>query len=174
MYLYQVGWGGYEGHEVIILEHTKEFYKREFVHMIRESILEVLLNRDPFFMEIEGKYLETDIGMARDRLKEERKNKKDNKNKVTQEDINKYLENFARKFYTNFSEIIYEVIEMLVKKYEFKRVNYVCSFFSNEFFPLTKINFNFEKKTKFHFSEDDKLLEGLAEEYWKRRKNAER
>jgi len=162
MYFYQLGYSSYEESDSVSLSHEKKFSKEEFNNFFIEATLELLLNRRDRHVQ-----LETEEGEIRNRdfcLKLLEKNSNDFKleENETKED---FIEKHGHRYWSRFNYIFRDVVEIMIEKYDFKKIKYTQSSFVDGWGKIVKKERSFEKK--------DLVLNKIREEYWKRKKKKE-
>ena len=162
MYLYRIGYSDYDMDERTVLFHADKFSKIDFENIIIKSTLEVLLNKREKFTDVEEGY--------------QTKAAKLQKREFAQEyppvipesgcdNIDDYVEKCTPGFYTSFNTIYDLVIDVLVEKYKFKKVEYEQSIITQGSGTIVD---------NAQYDENDPLFQKISDEFWKRKNEEKR
>jgi len=138
MYFYKIGSYSYDGGENIEFLHKKEFNEREFEDMFVESTLELLLNR---------RDCSCFVGTEEGEIPDFMKNRK-----------------YAKKHYSNFMSILDEVINVMVEKYGFEKIQYKQEIILDGMVPITN-----PENINFADTEEERIFNRISKEFWKRK-----
>lgn len=157
MYIYKVGYYSYEDSSYHELWHEREFTREQFEDMFIESVLQLLTtDRAKCSMLYdceEGGITEDDKEFYEKQIKEHY-----NKTGVTPEEIFNYCKENCNLKYTNFSNIHYETVDLMVEKFGFKKVKYTAELAVDGWGGIVDM--------ERHFGEDEEILDKISEKYW--------
>jgi len=156
MYFYQFGFYSYEESDCISLVHDNKYNKKEFNDFIIEATLELLFNRREKYSQLNYDEEEiNDVDFCLDMLE------KDPTLLDKGETKEEYIKKYGHVYWSIFSNIFSYVVEIMIEKYRFKKLEYTQSSWVDGWEKIVK-----KDRT---FGEDDLILDKIREEYWKRK-----
>lgn len=162
MYFYLLWYGSYEDSGKISLTHTEEFDKKQFEDKVVKATVELLVNRRGdynFLYADEGEIAASERAFLEKCYEEGTVADDIDYSKTTKED---YVQKFADKYYTHFSEIYVEVANLMCEMFGFKILNYTQETGCDGWGGIVDPNR--------HFGQDDDLLNSIAKQFWEIKK----